>query len=187
MISVQGGQSIVAATDSKIYPRAAVRFLDLMKAVTMPNPDDLCWFIQVYKDFDSGLHIESSSVSIDAAVEDIERRRSSILWKQDCDLFRSHILVNQKSGLGVMKVLLDRRRDEVRITERALMAAVWNEGYRVEVITLLLDRRGDEVRITERVVAAAAENWMGGGEVMKLLVARRGKDMEISGAAYFPH
>ena len=53
-----------------------------------------------------------------------------------------------------MTLLLDRRGDDIPITEKVVEAAARNE----KVMTLLLDRRGDDIPITEEVVKAAARN-----------------------------
>ena len=54
-----------------------------------------------------------------------------------------------------MALLLDRRGDEITITEDVMKAAAGNDK---KVMRLLLDRRGDEITITEEVVKAAARN-----------------------------
>jgi hypothetical protein len=80
------------------------------------------------------------------------------------------------NGKRVMTLLLDRRGDDVQITEEVLKAAAKNSNE--AIMTLLMDRRGDDVQITEKVVKAAASNW--NGEVMALLLDRRGDDVQIT-------
>ena len=56
-------------------------------------------------------------------------------------------------------MLLDRRGDQIQITEDVVKAAASNWENGKEVMALLLDRRGDQIQITEDVVKAAASNW----------------------------
>src|ERR1700733_13125913 len=72
----------------------------------------------------------------------------------------------------VMRLLLDRKSNEVQITEGVVTAAAENEsGWGgAEVMRLLLDRKGNEVQITEGVVTAAAGNEWWGEAVMRLLL-----------------
>ena len=62
-------------------------------------------------------------------------------------------------GKIVMALLLDRRGDQIQITEDVVKAAAEN---REEVMALLLDRRGDQIQITEDVVKAAASHMQWG-------------------------
>ncbi|KAN0080609.1 hypothetical protein V8E54_003813 [Elaphomyces granulatus] len=88
----------------------------------------------------------------------------------------------------VMALLLDRRGDQIQITEDVVKAAAKNGKeitedavktatgnwrYGREVMELLLDQRGDQIRITEAVVKAAASNEGNGRKVMALLLDRR--------------
>lgn len=54
------------------------------------------------------------------------------------------ILKNSGSGKEIMTLLLDRRGDDVHITEGVVQAAAKNSGSGNEIMTLLLDRRGDD-------------------------------------------
>ena len=63
-----------------------------------------------------------------------------------------------ENGEEVMALLLDRRGDQIQITEDVVEAAARNRGDGEEVMALLLDRRGDQIQITEDVVKAAASN-----------------------------
>ncbi|KAH7112398.1 vegetative incompatibility protein HET-E-1 [Dactylonectria macrodidyma] len=56
---------------------------------------------------------------------------------------------NWENGKEVMGLLLDRRGDDIPITEEVVKAASGNEYNGEEVIALLLDRRGDEIEILE--------------------------------------
>jgi hypothetical protein len=78
-------------------------------------------------------------------------------------------------------LLLDRRRDQITITEEAVRAATGNYGNRKEVMALLLDQRGDKVEISEEVVKAAMGNRYGEG-ILILLVDRSKADVAIAAA-----
>ena len=80
----------------------------------------------------------------------------------------------------MMALLLDRRGDQIQITEDVVKAAASNWGNGKEVMALLLDRRGDQIQITEDVVKAAASNYGNGKEVMALLLDRRGDQIQIT-------
>ncbi|KAK4205473.1 ankyrin repeat-containing domain protein [Triangularia verruculosa] len=79
-----------------------------------------------------------------------------------------------------MTLLLNRRGDQINITEEVVKAAAGNWQNGKEVMTLLLDRRGDQITITEEVVKAAAGNEGNGKEVMTLLLDRRGDHITIT-------
>ncbi|PVH72153.1 hypothetical protein DL98DRAFT_520638 [Cadophora sp. DSE1049] len=69
-----------------------------------------------------------------------------------------------------MALLLDRRGDQITITEEVAKAAaeIFLNGR--EMMALFFDRRGDEIIITEDVVKAAVGNDK---EVVALLLDRR--------------
>jgi alkylhydroperoxidase family enzyme len=81
------------------------------------------------------------------------------------------------SNEAIMTLLMDRLGDDVQITEEVVKAAAWN--FNGEVMALLLDQRGDDVQITEEVVKAAAANW-NGKKAMTVLLDRRGDDVRIT-------
>ncbi|KAF7168290.1 hypothetical protein CNMCM6106_003531 [Aspergillus hiratsukae] len=87
---------------------------------------------------------------------------------------------NQHNAKILMALLLDRRGDQIQITEDVVKAAAGNRGNGDEVMALLLDQRGDEIQITEDVVTAAAGNQAKGKEVMALLLDRRGDQIQIT-------
>ncbi|WQF77080.1 Putative NACHT nucleoside triphosphatase, P-loop containing nucleoside triphosphate hydrolase [Colletotrichum destructivum] len=87
---------------------------------------------------------------------------------------------NRGSGHKIMALLLDKRGDEIRITEDVVEAAAENKESGKEIMALLLDKRGDEIRITEDVVEAAAENDESGKEIMALLLDKRGDEVRIT-------
>ena len=64
---------------------------------------------------------------------------------------------------------LERRRDQVRITEEVIKAAAQNIESGNEIIALLLQQR-EEVEIIEGIVKAAAENTQSGEKVIALLL-----------------
>src|SRR4029077_2338057 len=80
----------------------------------------------------------------------------------------------------VMTLLLDRRGDQITITEEVVIAAARNDQNGTELMALLLDRRGDQITVTEEVVTAAAENWTSGKEVMALLLDQRRDQIPIT-------
>ncbi|KAI9787978.1 MAG: hypothetical protein M1816_007282, partial [Peltula sp. TS41687] len=84
------------------------------------------------------------------------------------------------SGEKVMRLLLHRRGEKVKITEGVVEAAAGNSWSGEKVMRLLLHRRGEEVKITEGVVKAAAGNDESGEEVMRLLLNRRGEEVKIT-------
>jgi hypothetical protein len=78
----------------------------------------------------------------------------------------------------VMALLLDRRRDDVPITQEVVVAAARNYNGK-EIMALLLDKRGDEVQVTQEVVVAAAGNYSG-KEIMALLLDKRGDEVQVT-------
>ena len=79
-----------------------------------------------------------------------------------------------------MALLLDRRGDQIQITEDVVKDAAGNSIQGKEVMALLLDRRDDQIQVTERVAEAAARNTGYGKEVMALLLDRRGDQIQIT-------
>ena len=77
-----------------------------------------------------------------------------------------------------MQLLLDRRGDEVKITESGIAQIA--ESFDKDTMMLLLDRKGDEVKITDKVVEAAARNTGSGEEVLRLLREQRGANIDIT-------
>ncbi|KAK3695688.1 hypothetical protein B0T22DRAFT_114601 [Podospora appendiculata] len=85
-----------------------------------------------------------------------------------------------RNGKELMTLLLDRRGDQITVTEEVVKAAAGNDGNGKEVMALLLDRRGDQIPVTEEVVKAAAGNYWNGEEVMALLLDRRGDQIPVT-------
>jgi alkylhydroperoxidase family enzyme len=79
----------------------------------------------------------------------------------------------------VMALLLDRRKDDVPITQEVVVAAAGNHKGK-GIMELLLDKRGDEVQITQEVVVTAAQNKYNGKEIMALLLDKRGDKVQIT-------
>jgi hypothetical protein len=73
-----------------------------------------------------------------------------------------------------MKLLLDLRGVDIKITNEVVLAAAMNEQSGGTMMKLLLDRRGADVTITDEVVQAAAGNWKSGEALMKLLIDHEG-------------
>jgi Tetratricopeptide repeat len=75
----------------------------------------------------------------------------------DAQIMKEVIKIARSFDKDVMKVLLDRKRDDVQITEGVVTAAAGNRvGRAAEMMRLLLDRKGDEVHITEGAVVQIA-------------------------------
>jgi hypothetical protein len=71
-----------------------------------------------------------------------------------------------------MALLLDRRGDQITITDGVLETAARNEDNGEGMIVLLLDYSGDHITITDQVLETAAGNRWHGKEVMALLLDR---------------
>ena len=67
---------------------------------------------------------------------------------------------NKECGGKVMGLLLDRRKNEIWITEKVVMAAARDRGSGDIVMKLLLDQKENEVHITEEIIIAAAGNGL---------------------------
>lgn len=85
-----------------------------------------------------------------------------------------------KDGKVLTAMLLNKRRNEITITEEVLTAAAGNYGNGKEAMAVLLDLRGDEITITGDVVWAAAENEKNGREIIALLLDSRGTKITIT-------
>ncbi|KAK3179011.1 hypothetical protein OEA41_001150 [Lepraria neglecta] len=110
------------------------------------------------------------------AMADILRREGG-----DAQIMEEEVVkIARSCDKEVMKLLLDRKGDEVQITEGVVTAAAGNKSRGGEMMKLLLDRKGDEVQITESVITAAAGNKSSGGEIMKLLLDRKGTEVQIT-------
>jgi len=55
-----------------------------------------------------------------------------------------------------MALLLEKRGEDVQITESVVITAASNEYSGKNITALLLEKRGDDLQITERVVLNAA-------------------------------
>jgi ankyrin repeat protein len=69
--------------------------------------------------------------------------------------------------MKVMTLLLDRRGDQITITEKVVKTAAGNRGCGKEVTTLLFNWRGHHINVTEQIVKAAATS--GQDKVLDLL------------------
>ncbi len=63
---------------------------------------------------------------------------------------------NEDSGEEVMALLLDRRGDQITITENVPEAAASNKESGQKITALILSRHRDQITFTEDVVKAAA-------------------------------
>lgn len=79
---------------------------------------------------------------------------------------------DQRINYRKAQLFLNRRGDQITITENVLMAAVANECGHSEngIMGLLLEREGDQITITENVLAAAAANERNGYTNIPLLL-----------------
>ena len=105
------------------------------------------------------------------------------------DLKRDNFLVNEvvvkvaarnESGDQVIKVLLDQRGNEIKITEEIVKAAAKNRASGDRVMKLLLDQYGNKVKITDEVVTAVARNEGRGERLMNLLLDRCSDEVKIT-------
>ncbi|KAL3451722.1 hypothetical protein BJX65DRAFT_223896 [Aspergillus insuetus] len=82
----------------------------------------------------------------------------------------------------VMKLLLDRRAEDIPVTEPILMAMA--NRLDAPTITLLLDKSTGDLAITEGVIAAARENYDHDEEVVPVLLGRCSEGKQISEATF---
>ena len=74
-------------------------------------------------------------------------------------------------GSRCVKIILDRRGDQIKITDEVLQKAAANP-HGASIMELLLDRRGDQIKITDRILQAAAANMWDGISILELLLDR---------------
>jgi hypothetical protein len=85
---------------------------------------------------------------------------------------------------AVMKLLLDRKGDEVKVTGSVVQEAAANEESGVAIMEFLIEWRREEIEITNEVMQNAARNGKSGLEIIKHLVAfldRGGNKVTITG------
>ncbi|KAF7171152.1 hypothetical protein CNMCM5623_003581 [Aspergillus felis] len=117
---------------------------------------------------------------------------------------------NSENGRDIMRLLLEKRRDQIQITEDVVRAAAGNwscgkdvmallldqrrnqvhltkevvatiiERFDKSVVALLIDRHADHIQITEDIVRAAAENRSSGKDIMALLLDQQGDQIGIT-------
>jgi preprotein translocase subunit Sec61beta len=80
-----------------------------------------------------------------------------------------------RSPYGTLKLLLEKRGDEIPITPELITTVA---GKTVEVLEFLLEKRGNEFQITPEVVAATATG--SSSENLKLLLEKRGDEFQIT-------
>uniref|UniRef100_A0A0B7JWK8 Nephrocystin 3-like N-terminal domain-containing protein n=1 Tax=Bionectria ochroleuca TaxID=29856 RepID=A0A0B7JWK8_BIOOC len=81
---------------------------------------------------------------------------------------------------NLIKILLEHRSDEIKITENVLREAAMNYINGKMVLELLPEERGGEVRITENVLISAAMNRHHAKEILKLMLEERGEEVQIT-------
>jgi hypothetical protein len=72
---------------------------------------------------------------------------------------------------AVMELLLDRKGDEIKVTDSVVQEAAANEESGVAMMKLLIERRREEIKVTNDVMQNAARNGKSGLLIIKLLVA----------------
>lgn len=85
---------------------------------------------------------------------------------------------------SVIKLLLDRKGDEVKVTHSVVQVAAANQESGVAIMKLLIEQRREEIKITNEVMQNAARNGKNGLEIIKHLVAfldRGGHEVTITG------
>lgn len=80
----------------------------------------------------------------------------------------------------VIGLLLNRRGNDVQITEEVLKAAARNIWNGKEVIMVLLEWRENNIQITEEVFKVAAGNLRSGKEIITLFLEQNGNDDQIT-------
>ncbi|KAI0164334.1 hypothetical protein GGR52DRAFT_585622 [Hypoxylon sp. FL1284] len=89
----------------------------------------------------------------------------------------------RESDDTLIKLLLQERGDEIKITWALVKTAASNEYDGKGILKLLLEERGKEIKITPDIVQSAVENRggsKGSPEVMKLLLQERGNEIRIT-------
>jgi hypothetical protein len=85
---------------------------------------------------------------------------------------------------AVIELLLDRKGDEINVTDSVVQEAAANEESGVAIMELLIERGGKEIKITDEVMQKAARNGKSGLAIIKSLVAvldRGGNEVTITG------
>ncbi|KAK3933541.1 heterokaryon incompatibility protein-domain-containing protein [Diplogelasinospora grovesii] len=108
-------------------------------------------------------------------------------WALGIDMLRGRADVSQASLAEVaqnedgrmMRLLLEQKGSEIRVTGAVVQGAARNKYAGEEVMEALLDHRGDEVQITEAVLEAAAQTWTSGPGVMRLLFERKEEEIPV--------
>ncbi len=101
-------------------------------------------------------------------------------WRITEEVVTNAATAEHRKGELAMKVLLEQRHEEVRITEDALVVVAANCIRGKEILELLLDQCDHQVHITEKVLEAAAGNLSHGREILGLILARPGEEVEVT-------
>jgi hypothetical protein len=80
----------------------------------------------------------------------------------------------------VIRLLLENRPNEVKVTEGALIAAARGGWGSLRIMRLLLEKRPNEVKVTEAVVTAAAGSTSTGEEAMRLLLEKTPNEVNVT-------
>lgn len=97
---------------------------------------------------------------------------------QDIEITEDILEAAARRNTDSLELLLDRLGRKVPITERVVKSAArWGGKSALET---LLNMRGEDVQITEEVVIEAASNFSSSQETMQLLLDQRGEDVQIT-------
>ncbi|KAJ4287731.1 hypothetical protein N0V90_012435 [Kalmusia sp. IMI 367209] len=86
---------------------------------------------------------------------------------------------NKFCGPEIVTVLLEKRSNEVKITEDIVRTAIRTKPRGIEVLELLISQRGVEIPIIEEVMKAAAGNRNGRG-IISYLLEQRGDEINVT-------
>ncbi|KAF5875955.1 putative het domain protein [Botrytis fragariae] len=90
------------------------------------------------------------------------------------------IQLGRLSNHEMMELLLEQKKDNVKVTEEVVTAVArnWIDGY--QILKLLFEKRDEEITITEKVLTAAVGNWDHGYRILELLFEKRDEEITIT-------
>jgi hypothetical protein len=178
--------------------------INIIKLIISQREDDILIRNEVVKAaFAGGFYgMEIVNILVEQHGDEIKITQEMVdefisLWKAELDVrnatFDAHdsgskgyrkkfkmAIIGEGGGTDLIRLLIDRQRDEIKITGVMVQATVasWKDG--VKTIKLLLEQRGDEFKITEEVLKAAGGNKKHGKEMIQLLLEQRGDEIKIT-------
>lgn len=137
--------------------------------------------IKILLDPAHGLKIERSDIRI-ALIYRNSKAMTLLLDKRGSEIeidhwFLCQVVENRKRGAALLALLLKRRGDEIKITERLVEWAAPDGS--AETMSLLLDALDNEFQITENIMKSATLNER---DVLALLLQRSGHEVKITEA-----